>query len=788
MATFLRDVWNRPLNAVCLLIPCAVIPSASAGAQIAAPASDQVGSQAATDRAASQPGTAPADAPPSDTTVPLDQPSSTGLQEIVVTAQKRSQNLQEVPIAVSAVTSSSLAAANITTAADLGRIVPALNIFSTGGVVQPFLRGIGNPASLTGNEGSVAVYLDDVYVARVPVSLLELNSISRIEVLKGPQGTLFGRNASGGLVHIITRDPSDTPVVEASVGYGNYQTLRANLYASTGLAPGLAIDVSGLLIDQGKGWGRNVALDREWGKKNTKAVRSKLHWDATPTTTVTVTGDYSHSTDDFLAHSQYLYGPSRGYSLPPYGLQPRLGFYDIEANTAPLNRDRNWGVSARIDQKLSFATLTSITAYRHDRNLNVFDADFSKQNFLNASLYGFTKQLSQEFQLASRSRTKFEWLLGLYYLDLDAGFSPSRFTGQSVDAAAPLLGLPAGTQIASDTYGESKNRSYAGYGQATYHVTSRLGLTLGARYTKDKLRGYGRSDLYPIGSAPFTLGVSSGHQNFDKFTYKASLDYKITPDALVYLSQSRGYKAGVYNTLPFSNPAAQPEVLDSTEVGFKSELFDRRIRLNGAAFYYRFSDAQFQQFNGPTVLYVNAKRARLYGAELEGEAVVAHGLNLRFGAAYLNSKYRDFTNAQTPVPNTNTNPALGPVGGYLDALAPYDASGNSLIRVPKWTANVGVNYTVQSSAGDFNVDVNYAFNDSFAWDADNVLRQPSYNILGAQIKYTFPGQDRFAVRLWAKNLTGAHYYVAEIQSAGARGSSAMPGAPRTFGFDWLLKI
>jgi iron complex outermembrane recepter protein len=704
-----------------------------------------------------------------------------GLAEIVVTAQKRSQNLQDVPVAVSAVGAETLDNANITSAGELGKIVPSLKIFTTSGSVQPFLRGIGNPGSLVGNEGSAAVYIDGVYLVRVPPSLLQLTGIERVEVLKGPQGTLFGRNASAGLLHIVTREPSDEPVFEGNIGYGNFKTLRANVYASTGLAEGLAVDVAAMIVDQQDGWGTNTATGRDWGKENTKAVRAKLRWEIGPETTVSVTGDYTKTKNDFLAHSQYTRGPRRGYELPPFGLQPLVGFYDIEANATPVNTNENWGVSGKLEHDFGFATATSITAYRRDKGFSVFDSDFSKQDYLVADLYGRVKQFSQELQLASNPGSNIDWLLGAYYLNATSAYEPSRFTG------GLFALLTGGFPAVSDTYGEAKVKSASVYGQVTVPLGEMTNITGGLRYTNDKLSGSGRGDFYLVGTAPVPGPTVTGSETFNKLTYKLSLDHKLTDDFMVYVSQSRGYKSGLYNTLPFTPTATLPETLDASELGFKSELFDRRVRLNGAVFYYDFKNAQFQQFNGPTVVVINAPGARVWGAELEGQAAVSDDFVLRFSGGYLNSKYTDFSNAQSPVLNTNTNPLLGPVGGYQVGFAPFDATGNDMVRVPKWTANIGANYNLETEVGAFNFDVNYAYSSSFAWDADNKLREPSYGVLDAQIKYTLPG-DRYSIRLYGKNLTKERYYVAQVQSDSARGSSAMPGAPRTYGVDLLVKF
>lgn len=711
------------------------------------------------------------------------------LQSVVVTAQRRSQGLQDVPVAVSAATGERLEQANITNAVDLEALVPALKVFSTSNGVQPFLRGIGTPGSLAGNESSVAVYLDDVYLTRVSPALLELSSVERLEVLKGPQGTLFGRNASGGLLHIVTREPQEDPAFEGSVGYGRFDTFRTKFYATTGLADGVAIDFAGLYTRQSEGWGTNIATGQDWGRGETLAFRSKLRWDIAPGTVFTLTGDYTEADNDFLAISQYEFGAPRGYSLPPYGLVPPRGFYDIEANDHPKNTEESWGISGKIEHDIGFANFVSITAYREQKNFLLFDSDFTSQNLLRADLWGFSEQFSQELQLTSNGASSIDWIAGLFYLNSSAGYEPSRFTGLAIDAAGPLLMLPPGTAVASDVYGNNQNDSYAAYGQVTLPVGESTGVTLGARYTVDEIVGEGRSDLYPVGAPPFTLAAVKDEETFKKFTYKASINHNFTPDFMVYLSQSRGYKSGLYNTLPLSSPPAKPEILDATELGLKSELFGNRLRLNGAAFYYDFKDAQFQQFDGPTVTIINANEARIYGVEFEGEAQLSRDLNLRFGAAYLDSKYTDFDNAQSPVPNPNTDPALGPVGGYLDGFLPYDASGNDMARVPVWTANLGANYQVNSSAGGFNFDVNYSYSSSFFWDADNVLKQPEYSLIGARVKYTPPGaEDRFSVSLWGKNLTNEKYYVAQVQGDGARGSSAMPGAPMTYGVDFSFKF
>lgn len=706
--------------------------------------------------------------------------ANVGVAEIVVTAQKRSQNLQNVPVAISAMDNTTLARANLTNVTDLGRMVPSLTLATTSGAVQPFLRGIGSAGSGLGNEGSVAFYLDGVYLTRVPQTLLQLNNIERVEVLKGPQGTLFGRNASGGLIHIITRDPSETSAFEGKIGYGNYQTVNGSVYVTTGLAPNLAMSVSAMVSDQGKGWGFNRGSNREWGKVRSEVVRAKLKWTPSADTTVLLIGDFNHSNGDIIPHSQYTFDPAvPGYSLPPFGKITGLGFYDIEANTHPVNINKNWGVSAKIEQNLGFATLTSITAYRKNTEFEVFDADFSKQDGFAATLYGKSRQFSQEVQLASNKGSSFDWLVGAFYLDSFGGYQPSSFTG-----------LAIGPGIDFQRYGLTKVKSYSIYAQSTFEVLRDTHLTVGARYTSDHLSGEGRDDVALINGPVIVPGaIVSGKDTFNKVTYKVTLDHRFSSDLMIYATQSRGYKAGVYNTLPFALPVAQPETLDASELGFKSTLFDRKLRLNGSGFYYGFKNAQFQAYNGPSILLINAAKARIWGAELEAEFAPTRELNFRAGAGYLNSKYTSFKNAQTIKPNPGVDPTDGHIGGYLNGFLPYDASGNDMIRVPKWTFNLGGSYDVDTAAGGFGLDLNWSYNDGFAWDADNRIRQPSYSLFDAGLKWTPPGaENRYTIRFWAKNITKTKYYVSEAQADGARGASALPGAPRTFGGELAVKF
>jgi iron complex outermembrane recepter protein len=755
------------------------------------------------------------------------------LEEVVVTAQKRKQNLQETPLTVTAISGDSLAAVGVTTVQELNRVDTALQIGHATGTVTTFIRGIGNPVTTAGNEASVPVYIDDVYFVRAAFPFFDLASIDRVEVLKGPQGTLFGRNASGGVISIYSKDPNlRANDLDVRLGYGNFNTVTAKVYGNVAISDTLAANLSVSYRDQGDGWGKNKALvdpldtskgyqpgGLDYWKGHSISGRGKILWQPTDTTSVKVIGYFEDSWDTIgvyarpfpgtvggtpdPAHNGFPLSPGiPGFGLPPAGgpysqVMPPLDFYDVSLPTKPEgDQSKGGGGSIRIDQGVGFADFVSISAYRKNTELYNSDGNYSPYTWLLYDLNIIDKQFSQEFQLKSKADAKFSWIVGAYYLDADGGFNPTTIYGDGANA----LGL-AGVDI----YGKQKVKSYAGFTQATYPIVEMTNLTLGLRYTKDKVNGQGQTITRFLPGIGALIGLPSDtlpgpvfqqDVSFSKVTWKASLDHKFTDKVMGYVSDSRGYKAGTFNTLPLDSAALNPEVVDAYEIGLKSEMADGRVRINGSLFWNDIKNPQVQAQRNGLVFLENAGSARTKGAEFDLTALAAEGLTVRLAATLLDAKFRDFPAAPSYCPSPVVpaaqcqalTPALPLAPGNLNTIA-VDATGNDLPYASKFKGTVGATYETNiENIGRAMFDLNGAYNSKFSWDADNLIQEPSHFLLDGSIALTPRAFDKLTVQFWMKNMTGVKYNINYYAQASGSAFSSAPGAPRTFGGEVQMKF
>lgn len=701
------------------------------------------------------------------------------IEDIVVTAQRREQSLQNVPVAITALSGSALTTSGVSGGIDLGKAVPALEINHGSGAALVFLRGVGNSVSSAGNEASVAMYVDGVYYARVSPSFLEFNNIERVEVLKGPQGTLFGRNASGGAIQVVTRTPGPDPRFEGNLTYANYDKVTARAYISGGIIEGVNADLAVLYSDQGKGWGRNVTTGNDIWKGHNFAARTKWVLEPSDSTTITLTGEFSRYRGDLGLTSAPYEGTTTG-SQPGTPLQifPALpGFYDIRSSIDPLQRDKSYGGALRIEQNLSFANLVSITAYKHSKiNVSEWDVDYIPDDYFHAVLGERAVQKSQELQLLSNADSPFTWIIGGYYLDSQDGYSNGILGGRQFELA---FGFPnAELRFISN----QRIKSLAGYGQATIEVLPDTNLTAGLRYTSDKVRITGSTAGATAGGPIlFPAGADvDDSTRFKKLTWKGSIDHRFSSAIMAYASISRGFKAGTYITLPATAIAAKPEVLDAYEVGLKTELFDRRLRLNIAAFHYDIKDPQVEVNDGPVVVAINAGGARINGIDFDFELAATSRLTVRGGAGYLDTKYTDFTNAPSGVPN----PATG--GNF--PIVPLDVTGFSMQRAPKFTGNLNAVYTIpMASGGEWSIGGGLSHNSGFFWQPTHHIKQRAYTLFNAQVGYTFP-DEHFSITAWGKNLSNEKYYAGAYEQGGPFGNPSAPAAPRTYGVTLATKF
>ncbi|MDE8650885.1 TonB-dependent receptor [Novosphingobium album (ex Liu et al. 2023)] len=735
------------------------------------------------------------------------QATDNGLEEIIVTAQHRSENLQEVPIAVSAVTANALRESGVDTSRDLPQIVPSVQFSRSGASGFFFVRGVGTTNGSSGEESANAVYVDGVYMADLGQTINNFNNIERIEVLKGPQGTLFGRNATGGLIHIITREPGNDLELDGRIGFANYDTINAQVYATGPITNTLSMDVALTKLYQGKGWGRNLTLDRKNKIQDYQGARSKLMLRPSDAVKLTLAGDYYEGEDNLALGYRISPGTvNAGGATSPSGWNTTLNDY-------PLTKQRIWGLSLTGEADLGFATLTSISAFRKSRNASDFDVDGGPAPLLRITFVSGTKSFQQEVRLASDDTRPLAWQLGVFYLYSDAD-NDSHFTG----AAFPA------TLREQHILGRLKSDSYAAFGELTYAITPTTKLTGGIRYTKDKrhfvasqgnvLAATGEeirsgTVTIPSGQPLFAPGVQDSRLSYGKVTWRVALRQDITDDVSVYASANRGFKSGSYSLQNPLNDPYLPQYITAYEIGLKSELFDRKLRFNISGFHYDISDYQVRSAatsNPGSSLVLNAATVKVDGVEMEFEAAPTDGLRLFGGATWLNSRFDKFggpgAEFQAPITYANANSSADPLqrtrclvpasdgsanpgqigtgpltGGFTTCFG--DVSGNKTPNAPKLAASLGASYTVPvGETGELRFTGLYSYNDGYYFESDNVQKQGSYSLVNASVEYR--PSENLGVEIWGRNLGNKQYAVQKISSSGLSVVEGL-GAPRTYG-------
>ena len=684
-------------------------------------------------------------------------PEGNGLEEVVVTAERRPDNLQSVPQTVSVITAAQALNQGITDSIDLTAAVPGLQFNNQANSAVPFIRGVGAVNGVLGNEPSVATYVDGVYIAGISEALFSLHNITQVEVLKGPQGTLFGRNATGGVIQITTRDPSQAPSAEVQLGYGNYSRVDSSLYATSGLGHDLAANIAVYARNQSGGWGSDLVTGQTAFTHRDLAGRTKLRWTPGTGTRITLSADYNRTRNE-NGLGLHIVPPGLGAD----GRTTYNGFYNTYDNPNDYADVRQGGLSITIDQDLPGARLVNIASWRTLNSFLLLDEDATPVEIVRSPEFQHEKTLTEELHLLSRPGASIPWIVGFYYLDDSSAYDPLALEGA---ISQPLQEI----QI----WSHQSSKSYALFGQAALHIAPNSRLTLGLRYTRDE-RTVSGSSLGSLGSQTLTLAGASQGTAWTRPTWRIAMDHHFTTDVMGFLSYDRGFKSGVYNLLTYASSPVSPEVLDAYQAGVKSELANDRVRLNATAFYYRYKDIQVEEIVAGSVTSLNAAAAQMKGLDIDVEYVPFESLTLRAGIETLNGHYANFHNA--PFNSPALDPAGRPIGGNVTSSG--EATGFDTVRSPKLTANVSVDYRIPIAVGRLDLSTTYYYNDGFAWDPDNRLRQAHYNLLSASASWSSP-RDVYGVRLWAKNLTGAQ--TCSFAEAISLGDICSPSAPRTYG-------
>ena len=639
--------------------------------------------------------------------------------DIIVTAQKRSESLQRVPLAVTAVTSDQLARSEIRDLIGVATVVPNLSLGQQLGVARVYLRGIGLENVASGAEGSIAFHLDNVFISRPVAALASFYDVGQIEVLRGPQGTLYGRNATGGSINITTRDPTQTLTGYANLTVGNYGRVDTDGAISGPLVRDrLAVRVAFQTQDR-DGFGRNITTGNRIDDLKTRAVRVSLLFTPNDRITMLTKADYYRQEDN---SGGYHFLGTGGFSAPGVPV-PLTGLAaggrlarnvrDIATETDPTNDIEFWGVSNKLSFDLSDEiSLTSITGYRWLRYTTTTDLDPTSASLAPILQFERDTQFSQELQLAG-DFDRFKWLLGFFYFDEDNDGL------QRVPLSTFIIGAPAPGALTQGFYGGGfiKTKALAGFGQASYEIFDGFSLTLGARYSSEKKTNHDEfafdfANPYDPVNPPVRT-VADRSRRFNSFTPKIGLDYQVTPDVLIYGSWSKGFKAGTYN-LGVLQPPVSPEKISAFEAGIKSSLFDRRLTANVAGFYYDYKDLQVSKLNGQTIQLENAANAEIYGLEVELQARLGPRVQVNANGSWLHARFTDYISA---------DPARPFGGGIVDPVsgAPaFDLAGNSLSQSPDFTFFVGAQYELPTAVGGFTLRGEVSWRDRIYYTPFNV--------------------------------------------------------------------
>lgn len=689
--------------------------------------------------------------------------------EIVVTAQKREERLQDVPIAVSAVSGDQLETANINDPRDLRYVSPSLNFSNSANVRgEGFsIRGVGTAVFADTVEQSAGTVIDGVPLARAGQAIADLVDIERVEILRGPQGMLFGKNASAGVVSIITRAPQFSNSFEGRVSYGTYDEIKANAVANVGLADNAAIRVA---YSQTKRDGivRNIVRDELLNGRDSKSVRAKLRWEPTSNLSINLVGDWGQSEQLCCAWTARTAPLTTGFGAlnAAAGITPGPRNLEMAADQRFFQEVETWGASAQVDFDADWATLTSITAYRHWDEFDGNDPDILPINFLNVNNgNNLLDQYSQELRLASPSGGRFEWVGGVF-------LSHTQNDNRSEQTGA-LGFLPSPLQLGSVFTSTVKNTSSAVFGQLSYSPVERLKLIIGARYTAEKV------DLDAVAmAAPGTLGTIpprfvgavSGRESTTNLSGRATIQYAFTDDVMVYATAARGYKGPAIDVLGIvrSTPdIVQPEIPTSYEIGFRSALFNRSTLFNVTAFSTDFKNYQASSFDTSVsparFLVTNAGKLRTRGVEAELQSRPLEGVSIGASMAYIDSEFADFKNISCyagqpilPLGTARTSPRQCILISPTQAVTYAD--GLPLPNSPKLTYTLSGGY--QHHIGAFRIDtsLNWFHRSKVNFDAagNPLTTQKGYGLLNGNIGFG-PDNDSWRLSFFARNILDRHF-------------------------------
>lgn len=695
------------------------------------------------------------------------------IEDVIVTARKREESLQDVPIAVTAYSGDAIRDAQIVDLSAIAGRTPSFTFQKQGSIEQEaFIRGVGTVRLTSATaDPSVGLFVNEVYIGRRGAATPPIFDLERVEVLRGPQGTIFGKNVVGGAVSLITGAPRFEFGGGAYIAAGNYGTVQSEGHVTGALSDTVAARLA-FQTDRHDGYSRNIVNGQELDDTDGYAGRLSFLVKASDRLTLNFVGDVSH--DDGGGQARHAVDdPTRAgvgaISAAKLSSNPRETYTPY----FQYQRRTTYGFSTRADYDFGGATLTYLGALRGgDSGQRFSQAGAGAPPSLTDSVLTQAEKytgITQELRIASDPSRQLRWLAGLYYLREETDRSSENA------ARSALPGGPGGTRDSLDGVNNfTQNgvaQNYAAFGEVEYEFVPGLTASLGGRYTIDSKDMVASATIQSFGlpgdilspaplRTPYNITVE---KTWKEFTPRAALEFKASENVLIYASAAKGFKGGGWQAAtPDPVTAARPfnpETAWNYEIGIKSDLFDRRVRLNLAAFRLDFKDLQVEQLDDVllTTVVTNAASAKIQGIEGEVSFAVTRGFTLSGSGSILDAKYK----------------------AYVDPRRNITYTGNQLPRTPDYQFSVAADL-VQPVGGDLELraHADYTYQDNFFYGPDNTNFEPGYGLLDARIGIGKVG-ERWAVSLWGKNLTNKLYRTSVIPFLGDE--SSLYGAPRTYG-------
>jgi iron complex outermembrane recepter protein len=661
------------------------------------------------------------------------------LETVMVTATKRAENAQSVPITIQAISEEQLQQSGIRETQDIQLVTPGVTITNQTGGMTAFIRGIGSSDVTAGQESAVATYVDGVYQNTPYATNIPLTSVQRIEVLQGPQGTLFGRNAAGGAISIITRDPTQAPEFDANVAQGNYSTTNTSGYFTTGVTDWLATNLSASYFNRADGFGHDIVTGEPTYRDSSFSIRNK--WLLTPNdaTEIKIAAFYNNWRTQMGYSEQLL----PGITAPDdHNTRTLPGFYDSAANSPQYGQGRSWGTSGQITLTFDHFMVRSISAFQNSKLDQYNDLDNSPASGGILNYHSLYRTTTEELQVLSTPSSPIKWVVGAFYMRDQSGFVGPFGLG--------LLGPdwgPVGLGLVPTIH----TRASAIFGETTIPLPASTNITLGARWSQDKRMEDGYINALDPNTNAIIVAtpLAPVAAKFTSPTYRAVLDHHFTDNLMTYASYNTGFKSGNFNTTSFGTPPFQPEKVQTYELGTKSEWLNHRLMVNGALFWNNYKDLQLVNYAGSAAgaagggVFSNAPTARSYGAELSAEAAITPIFSLMANAAYLNAKFKSYPEATCEI----TNPP--DVGGGTDVGC--DASGHYLPKAPVFTSTVSPQLHVPTRLGEVDASATWYHTTKYYNDASNFRYIPSYDMVNARIQFA-PKDSNYTLAIYGNNL------------------------------------